>query len=94
MSTVKELHKKWLKDPGYLQAYEASAEEFEVARALVKARVEANLTQAEVAQRMNTSQGAVARLEGGDGNPSLKTLKKYALATGSRLRVELESSVR
>jgi transcriptional regulator with XRE-family HTH domain len=39
---------------------------------------------------METSQPAVARLEAGRGNPSLKTLRRYAAATGTRLNIAFE----
>jgi transcriptional regulator with XRE-family HTH domain len=54
------------------------------------ARSEAGLTQAELAQRMGTTQRAVARLEGGKSRPSTTTLTKFAKETGTRLRVSLE----
>ncbi len=90
MKTVKQLHTKWLKDSAYQSAYDALEDEFAVSRALIKARSEANLTQTELAVRMSTSQAAIARLEAGKGNPSLATLKRYAKATGSHLKIELE----
>jgi phage-related protein len=40
MATVKELHRRWSKDPGYRTAYDALDEEFELAKALVEARTE------------------------------------------------------
>ena len=36
---------------------------------------------------MGTSRTAVVRLESGRGNPSLRTLRRYAEATGTRLRL-------
>ena len=36
------------------------------------------MTQAEVAEKMGTSQSAVARLECGQGSPSIATLKRFA----------------
>ncbi len=41
---------------------------------------------------MGTTQSAVARLESGRAKPSLRTLEKYAAATGSRLTVKLEKA--
>ena len=41
-----------------------------------------------MARRMGTTQSAVARLEGGH-KPSLKTLERYAKATGSRVEIKL-----
>jgi len=57
---------------------------------MIEARSRAGLTQAQVAQLMSTTQAAVARLEGGGGKPSTRTLQKYARATGSRLRISFE----
>ena len=50
------------------------------------ARSKANLTQEQVAERMYTSQSYVAKLEGGRINPTMKALKRYAEATGTKLR--------
>ncbi|MFN5801674.1 MAG: helix-turn-helix domain-containing protein [Burkholderiales bacterium] len=56
---------------------------------LLKARHEAGLTQAEVAERMGTQAPAVARLERslatGKHSPSVATLRKYVKACGKRL---------
>jgi transcriptional regulator with XRE-family HTH domain len=41
---------------------------------------------------MKTSQTAIARLESGRGNPSLKTLRKYAKATGTKLKLSFQSA--
>jgi DNA-binding XRE family transcriptional regulator len=60
---------------------------------LLKARHEAGLTQAQVAERMGTQPPAVARLERalatGKHSPSIATLRKYAKACGRRLLLEL-----
>lgn len=60
---------------------------------LLKARHEAGLTQAQVAERMGTQPPAVARLERalatGRHSPSLATLRKYAQACGKDIVVRL-----
>ena len=60
---------------------------------LLKARHEAGLTQAQVAERMGTQPPAVARLERalatGKHSPSLATLRKYAHACGKKLSLEI-----
>jgi transcriptional regulator with XRE-family HTH domain len=57
--------------------------------ALLKARQDAGLTQAQVAERMGTQAPAVARLERslstGKHSPSVATLRKYVKACGKRL---------
>lgn len=85
----KEITKEWKKNIEYKKEYESLETEFEIARELIHARARAHLTQVEVAQRMGTTQSAVARLESGTKSISLRTLKKYAEATGSHLHVRL-----
>ena len=48
-------------------------------------RLEANLTQSELATRSGTSQPAIARYESGDSIPSIPTLERLIHACGSRL---------
>ena len=90
MTRIGYLHKKWMKDPEYRKEYDALDEEFALASALIKARSRAGLTQKQLAARMETSQSAIARLESGRMIPSGRTLKRYARATGTRLRITLE----
>lgn len=63
------------------------------AAALVKrARLNAGLTQAELARRASTTQSVIARLEAAGANPRLATLDKVIAATGHSLTLELGSS--
>ena len=61
----------------------------QVHRLVVQARQNANLTQADLAERLGTSQSAVARLEQGATNPTVSTLARTAAAAGFALRIEL-----
>jgi transcriptional regulator with XRE-family HTH domain len=90
MARVADLHKKWMKEPKYRKAYEALEEEFVLASAVIDARNRAGLTQKALAKKMGTTQPVVARLESGRIRPSLRTLERLALATGSRLRIGFE----
>ncbi|MDB5440869.1 MAG: helix-turn-helix domain protein [Caulobacteraceae bacterium] len=80
--------KAWRNDPAYREAYAELEDEFALASALIEAR--GGISQEEVAERMRTSQPAVARLEGGKGNPSVSTLRRYAAATGTTLKIVFE----
>ena len=53
------------------------------------AREDAGLTQAKLAKRAGVSQQAIAKIEHPDGNPTMETLEKVAIALGARLEVEL-----
>jgi len=43
--SIDDSHKKWMEDPEYRKEYEALAEEFALASALIQARARAGLTQ-------------------------------------------------
>lgn len=83
---AREIFAELRKDPEYVAEYDALEEEFALIEALIEARSTANLTQEQVAERMHTSQSYVAKLEGGRINPTMKALKRYAEATGTKLR--------
>jgi ribosome-binding protein aMBF1 (putative translation factor) len=59
------LKARLLTNPKVRAEYDALAPEFEIAAELIKARVRAGLSQAELAARMGTSQSTIARLESG-----------------------------
>lgn len=87
MTRVKDLHKKWMKDPEYRRQYDALDGEFALAAEVAKARSRAGLSQAELARRMKTTQSTIARLESGRGKPSTRTLDRFAKATGHRVKI-------
>lgn len=58
---------------------------------LIEERRRAGLSQTEVAERMGTSQSAVARLETGGVDVRLSTLERYADAVHRRLEVRLRA---
>ena len=90
MTEVSELHRQWSEDPDYRKAYDSLDLEFALARTLIEARKRAGLTQAELAERMETTQSVVARLESGRVHPSTRTLGRIAHATGTRLRISFD----
>ena len=79
MSRVRDLHKRWMKSGEYRRAHEELAPEFELARAVIEARVRAGLTQEQLARRMDTTQSVIARLESGRVRPSTQTLERLAV---------------
>lgn len=87
---AEESFARWRKDPEFMKEYDALEEEFARAKMVIDARAHADLSQAELAERMGTSQSAIARLESGRFKPSTRTLEKLAAATGMRLRIVLE----
>lgn len=94
MRTHSQVVDKLLRRPGVRKEVERiEREEGTLLDLLLKARQEAGLTQAQVAERMGTQPPAVARLERalatGKHSPSLATLRKYARAVGKKLVLDL-----
>ena len=92
MKTLQEAKTKLLANPDTVAAYAEQAQEFAIARELIAARARAGMTQAEVAQRMDTTQSTVARMESGRRLPTLRTVQRYAEAVGARAVLRLETN--
>jgi len=88
-SALKGFKAQVLKRPEARKEYEGLADEFAFIDELLKARASAGLTQAQLAERIGTTQSAVARLESGSAahSPSIATLQRYASALGFRVEV-------
>lgn len=94
MKTHDDVIQKLMKRPGVKTEVERiEREEGELLDALLKARHEAGLSQAELAARMGTQAPAVARLERalatGKHSPSVATLRRYVQACGKQLRLQV-----
>lgn len=89
MTKLKDLKERLMQHPEFQEEYERIDEEYSLIESLVRARTEANLTQEQLAERLGTTQSAVARMEGGRISPSIATIRRYARATGKRLEIEL-----
>lgn len=94
MQTHAKLVARMLKNPAVRAEHERlEREEFALWDETISARRAAGLTQAQVAERMDTKAPAVTRLENalatGKHSPSLDTLRKFAKALGKRVEVHL-----
>jgi predicted XRE-type DNA-binding protein len=80
----------FLRDEGMLDEAEAAATKRVIAYQIAQEMERANVSQSELARRMNTSRSSVERLLDPD-NPSvtLVTLERAARAVGKRLKVQL-----
>jgi DNA-binding XRE family transcriptional regulator len=94
MRTHDQVVSRLMRRPGVRKEVERiEREEGALLDVLLRARQEAGLTQAQVAERMGTQPPSVARLERalatGKHSPSLATLRKYAQAVGKKLVLQL-----
>jgi DNA-binding XRE family transcriptional regulator len=86
----KEVKRLLLSDPEVKKEYDALEPEYAIKDALIKLRAEKGLTQHDLAALIGAKQSAIARLESGSYNPSVKLLGKIATATGKKLSIRFE----
>lgn len=88
MSTFKEFLAEQLQDPELRAEYEALAPEFAIVRAMMEARKNSGLTQKQLSEKTGIDQSDISRIESGDGNPTLATLKRLAAGMDMTLKLE------
>ncbi|MBE6073766.1 MAG: helix-turn-helix transcriptional regulator [Selenomonas ruminantium] len=88
MITFRDSLNKRMESENFRKEYEDIQPEMDIIRAIVKARKEQQITQAELAARTGINQGDISRLERGTRNPSLNMLKKLASGLGMQLKIE------
>ena len=79
--------KRDLKDPKFRAAFEKAGARFEAAYAILEMRHEGKLSQKALAKKLKISQAAVARMESGTQNLTLKTLFKIGHVFGKKLEI-------
>lgn len=80
-----------LKDKNFKEAYDSFNEKFTLSKEIIRLRKTNHLTQKELAEKVGTSQPAIARLESGNyKNISLTFLRKVALALGTTPEIKLK----
>ena len=77
------------KNPEFAEMVDAALERRQLLRELAKRRTQKGITQQIVAERMSTSQSAVARMEAGEVDARLSTVERYAAAVGQRVEWNL-----
>ena len=80
MTKMTDLHKQWLKRPGYKKAFDDSQAEFELAHHIIQTRINSGLSQDELAKK----------LESGTSLPSMRTLTKFAKATNTEINISFK----
>ena len=88
MSEWKEFLEEQLKDPVIRAEWDALEPEFAIIQAMIDARRKTGLSQKQLAEKTGIAQGDISKIENGEANPSLKTLKR--LASGMDMKLKLE----
>ncbi len=75
------------------RAQELVQRDSEFLDALINLRILNGISQESVAERMGVTQPAVAAFEREDSNPTLSSIRRYALAVGARINYEVSSAL-
>ncbi len=88
MSDLQKLSQELMQDPEFKREYDSLQPEMDIKRAILKARINAGLTQQELSAKSGISQADISRLEKGTRNPSIALLNRLAEALDSTLRID------
>ena len=87
MSDLSAYIKKQLDNPEFRDLYEKSEGEYQVAREIIKARIERQMTQKELSEKTGIRQSNISRIENGNCSPTVETLEKIAEGLGKKLEI-------
>lgn len=90
MSDFREYLKKQMEDPDFKTEYESMHPDYEAIRAVIAARLESNMTQAELAEKTGIRQSNISRIESGASSPTIDTLARLAAGMGKKLKIEFQ----
>ncbi len=83
-----------LKDAEVRKEYEALEPEFRLIRDILLRRSQLNINQTQLAKLVGTKQPAISRLERGDGNITINTLRRVADALNADLDISFKDRPR
>ncbi|MCC7406096.1 MAG: helix-turn-helix domain-containing protein [Bdellovibrionales bacterium] len=91
----KKKTKSWLeaklRDPKFRKGFEEEVEKLSVAEQIARLRLQAGLTQAQLAKKIGTTASAISRYENAEYDRyELRTLRRIAAACGGQLTLILE----
>jgi len=93
MSEWSEFREELLQDQEVREAYDVRAVERDIARALMRQRLDRKVTQKEMADKMRIPQGNVSRFESGSLSPTISTLQKAAQALNVPLEIRFGDQI-
>ena len=84
---LNELKKRWLSNPETRKSYDDLELEYQLICSIIDARLEKNLTQQDLADITGINRADLSRIENGNANPSLKTIKRVAEGLGKKVEI-------
>ena len=87
MTNYEKYFAEQMQNEEFRKEYEALEPEFAIIQAIIDACQETGLTQRELSERTGIAQSDISKLENGNANPSIRTLKRLAEAMGKQLKI-------
>jgi DNA-binding XRE family transcriptional regulator len=90
MSDLKKyIKKRKATDKEFAKDFDKGYQEFKIGEMLKQARIEAGLTQEDIAKKLNTKKSAISRIENHAKDIRLSTLENFANSVGKELKVSI-----
>lgn len=86
--TLDDYLKEQLKNPRFKKEWDKLDPQYQITRALIKARIEGKISQRELAKRAKTTQAVLSRIENMTVSPSVGLLHRIASALGKNLEIK------
>ena len=83
-----QLKRELLNNSEIKKEYDALEPEYQLIRAMIECRGELNLSQQQLADITGINRTDISKLENGNANPSLKTIKRVAEGLGKRVEIK------
>jgi len=90
MKNYRDLKKQLLKNKNIKKEYDKLKPEYDLLDKIIALRIKNKMTQKQLAEKLNTKQSAVSRLEKGMINPTFSFVSKIATAFGKKLVVDFK----
>ena len=82
--------KMYAEDENFRREADALDFEYQIIRAILNARQSKNITQKQLAELSGINQADISKLERGNANPSVRTLKRLASALDMTVKIEFQ----
>ncbi len=89
MNDFEEILNESMQDENFKREWEISETEYQIAKMLIAARSEKNMTQKQLSELSGIRQSNISRIESGACVPSISTLEALAKGLDKTLKIEL-----
>jgi len=90
MNELTRLKNELMNNAEFVEEYKNSRVNFEIAKSIIAARCEQNITQKELAEKSGIRQSNISRIETGNCSPNINTLRQIAKGLGRELHIEFK----